>query len=500
MLSTMGTPTIRGVRGLSALPLLQVPPTTSSPSASTSLWPAQAGLMTCLVLACLVGEVSRPMDYLAALWPANALMLGLLLRKPALGQSVSTWLLAWMTLFVMDVLLGGTLFVAVVLNVANVLGVLTAWLFLRRQRPQVLHFQRQRSVSVLFAGCLLGAASCTLLGAWGSYIAFDVPLMRAAALWLSGEFFSYILLVPVMLAAPAGWFWHWRRPVLRWRWQKMWPLLALVASEGLSLLIGGPGAIAFLMPAMVWCAMTYRLFTVTLLNVLMCFGKAVGLVWGAVSFTPEHVMDAISYRTGLALLSLAPLAVACAYGLRLQALDRLHHAVNHDFLTGTLARRALIERGQKLLSRLKAEEQPVAVLMADLDHFKRVNDCYGHAQGDLVLQTFAAIAHEALRPEDLLGRMGGEEFVIVLPRTNLLQALSVGNRLCHLMRQHVFTVDNGTAFSSTVSVGLHAVSVIGPHDSLEQLLSKADTALYMAKNNGRDQVHQYGPVLASSSV
>lgn len=454
------------------------------------LWRAQAWLLLCIVLACLAGILSRPIGYVAALWPANAIMLGILLRNPSLGKALSTWPLSLAAFVLTDLATGSSLFLACSLNIANVIGVLCAWLYLHRQSPEVLTFQRQRSVGVLFIGCVLGAMGCTVTGAWAASLTFEMPLAPSAALWFSGEFYNFILFVPLFMAAPKGWVWQWPRHQRQWDARKLWPLAALVISEGLSLLIGGPGAIAFLMPAMVWCAMNYRVFSITVLNVLVCFGKTATIALGAYVFSPAHVMEATSYRTGLALLSLAPLTVACAYVLRMQALERLHHAVSHDFLTGVLARRALMELGQKLLSRLQEEGQSVAVLMADIDHFKHVNDRYGHAQGDAVLQTFASIAQNALRPDDLLGRMGGEEFAVVLPRTSPEQALAIGERLCELVRQHPFFTPPNTE-TVTVSIGLHAVTTLAPHTTLEQLLSKADEALYQAKNHGRDQVQSF---------
>ena len=471
------------------------------PAPTPPLWHTQLGLVACIFLACLLGILSRPLGFMAAFWPANAVMLGLLLRHPALGKSTATWLYSLATFIAADLLTGSSVFISLALNIANVTGVLAAWLFLQSKSPEVLHFQRQRSVLELFAGCVIGAVSCTLVGVWPASAAFNMPLQRSLALWLSGEFYNFILIVPVFLAAPKGWFWQWSYTSFKtWTPNKFLPLIALAVSEGLSVLIGGPGAIAFLMPAMVWCAMTYRVFPMTILTLLICLGKTAMLAVGGLSFALENVMEATSYRTGLAFLSLAPLAVACAYVLRLQVLNKLKHAVDHDDLTGALARRALMERGQKLLTRLKADKQPVAVLMADIDHFKHVNDRYGHAQGDMVLQEFALIAREALRPEDLLGRTGGEEFAIVLPRTNREQALLVAQRLCDRLHQHSFSLHGTGQMHITLSIGLHAVSAIGPQDSLNSLLFKADDALYTAKKNGRNQVRQYGPMLAPSII
>lgn len=467
-----------------------VQPNASTLSVTSPRWPLQLGLVVCICLACLVGFASRPMGYLAALWPANAIMLGILLRHPQLGRSGWTWVLALLAYMLTDWVSGSELFVVLTLNTANVMGVLGAWLFLSRQSPAVLGFQRQRSVLVLFVGSVIGAVVCTVFGALASSAAFGVPLLQSIALWLSGEFFSYILLLPMFMAAPRGWIWQWPRSAHK-ELPTPWPLVAVLISEVLSLVIGGPGAIAFLMPAMVWSAMTYSVQAITVLNVVICLGKTAILALGHFSFTPDHVMDAVSYRSGLAMLSLAPLAVACAYVLRMQTLQRLNHAVNHDFLTGVLARRALMERGQKLLTRLAQEGQSIAVLMVDMDHFKQINDRYGHAQGDAVLQAFALQAHKALRPEDLVGRMGGEEFAIVLPRTTHEQALRVAQRLCELMRQQVFQVNPQQEIRITVSIGLYAATESVPSDSLEALLSRADQALYRAKNSGRNQVQSY---------
>ncbi|MGN1056867.1 MAG: diguanylate cyclase, partial [Comamonas sp.] len=343
--------------------------------------------------------------------------------------------------------------------------------------------------------------ACTLVGAWPGSVAFDVPLWRSALLWLSTEFYNFVLLTPLFLAAPKGWLWHWPRETWpRMTMHHLLPLVALVGCEILSLTIGGPGAIAFIMPAMVWCAMTFGVFPTTVISLLVCFWKTATIAMGAFSFTPDHALDVTSYRTGLALLSLAPLAVACAYALRSQALQKLKYAVSHDFLTGTLSRRAFMERSQKLLSRLEEQGQPVAVLMLDIDHFKRVNDQYGHAQGDMVLQDFAALASGLLRADDLLGRMGGEEFAVLLPRTHRDQALIVAQRICEAAREHIFPTADSDKLHVTLSVGLHAVSIIGKNDSIEQLLTRADEALYQAKHGGRNQVRQYGPALAPSSV
>lgn len=482
-------------------------PTVSSPTprqaaASAPLWPRQVGLLLCVLVACLVGIFSRPLGFLAAFWPANALLLGVMLRHPRLGTAPSTWALAFAVYVITDMVTGSHWELAVLLNGANLLGVGVGWLYLRQHASDVLHFRRPRAVLHLFIGCVLASVSCMLVGAAPGSYAFGVPLWQSLVLWFSSEFYNYILILPVFLAAPDSWRALAQQGAQRLTWRTLAPAMLLLASEILSLLVPGPGAMAFIMPGMVWCAMRYGILPTAVLNLLVCTWKSASVVLlnAAFSFSPEHVMETTSYRTGLALLSLAPLAVACAYALRLEALEKLRYAVNHDYLTGTLTRRAVMERGQKLLTRMQSSGEALAVIMLDLDYFKRINDQFGHAQGDIVLQGFARLAQAQVRPEDVLGRMGGEEFALVLPRTNHAQALAIAQRLCAQMRQHAFALPSGQALYVSLSAGIHAVEPPTAGDTLEQLLSHADAALYQAKSAGRNQVVSSTPQSTQPSL
>jgi diguanylate cyclase (GGDEF)-like protein len=152
-----------------------------------------------------------------------------------------------------------------------------------------------------------------------------------------------------------------------------------------------------------------------------------------------------------------------------------------------LARGALLSQAGRLLHRLAAEGQSVAVLMLDIDHFKQVNDRHGHAAGDGVLSAFADLASSALRPEDLVGRLGGEEFAAVLPRTSLGDACQVAERLRARVAEEKFETPRGRLLEVTVSVGLvYLPDATGV--SIETLLARADEALYRAKALGRNRV------------
>lgn len=132
-------------------------------------------------------------------------------------------------------------------------------------------------------------------------------------------------------------------------------------------------------------------------------------------------------------------------------------------------------------SRRHSETHNLALLMLDLDHFKQVNDTFGHLAGDSVLSQMGEILREVLRKEDVPTRYGGEEFVVMAPATNLEQARIVGEKIRQAVQNHDF----GLKKNITISVGC---TVFQPGENLRSLLQRADDALYAAKNNGRNQV------------
>ena len=164
--------------------------------------------------------------------------------------------------------------------------------------------------------------------------------------------------------------------------------------------------------------------------------------------------------------------------------QQLHERASRDALTGVLNRGAIMEFLQQ---QLNAEQRPdLAVLMLDIDFFKKVNDNYGHVQGDLVLRTVAATINEHIRPNDRVGRYGGEEFLVVLRSIDDKQSLAVAERI----RQAVEACQIKAAeviIKVTISVGV-AILKSKQHSQLTELLENADKQLYLAKENGRNQV------------
>jgi len=156
-----------------------------------------------------------------------------------------------------------------------------------------------------------------------------------------------------------------------------------------------------------------------------------------------------------------------------------------DTLTGVMNRRKFNELAEHELMRVKRYKHGLSLMMLDIDHFKKVNDTYGHANGDRVLQEFCKVCNTNVRNTDVFARIGGEEFVILMPETKLQQAHSLAERICTAVENHTVII-NETEIKFTVSIGVTAWDEnIGVMSSL---LENADKALYKAKVDGRNRV------------
>lgn len=156
-----------------------------------------------------------------------------------------------------------------------------------------------------------------------------------------------------------------------------------------------------------------------------------------------------------------------------------------DPLTRTMNRRFMPSVLQREIALAQQNDNELCVLMLDIDHFKNINDTYGHQAGDAALVKIAEILNESIRSNDYLFRYGGEEFLIVLPETNIQNGIMISTRICNAVEQTPIVLPDRTVAHATVSIG---VAAYDGHPDYQFLLSEADEALYQAKEKGRNRV------------
>ncbi len=174
--------------------------------------------------------------------------------------------------------------------------------------------------------------------------------------------------------------------------------------------------------------------------------------------------------------------------------EELVEQATKDSLTGLANRRVYEDRIDSFLERAKRNKQPMTMASLDLDNFKKINDSLGHAQGDRVLAEVAMLLSETVRASDLLVRMGGDEFVVVLPNTDLSAAQKLANRICKAVRKLGFRTPNGEQLG--ISIGL---AQWNPRLSSAEWLQRADEVLYQAKADGRNRVCVEKPIAVSTT-
>ena len=336
---------------------------------------------------------------------------------------------------------------------------------------------------------LMRAASITLFGLYGSapdLISIDLAnalLFTAFAVtWTGARVFDGRPVEPVYLVTGAViWLLVCRLPVL----QDAVAARALVASGIIT-------AYTWLTAFEFWRGRSEQLVSRwPAIFMLFAHGALFLLRTPLVALLPWAPANDIYGSVWLTVLSFEALLFTISIAFILLAMAKERTELRHrtaamvDPLTGIANRRAFLQDASALAKRHKGTPRPTAVLLVDLDHFKSVNDRFGHAIGDRVLQIFADTARESVRSTDLVGRLGGEEFAAILCDTAAERAVAVAERLREGFAKVAQDVD-GRPVCATVSIGV--VHCDGPVLDVSELLAQADQALYFAKERGRNRV------------
>ena len=437
-----------------------------------------------VLLSSLIGIWTRPVGFLASFWPANALMLGILLRLPG-ATKLSGWLAGYGAFLIADLVTGSSLIRALLLNTANLVSVGAAYfLVLSRLPKDILRLKQPVSIMYIVWAATVGGIAAGIVGIVANWILFNGKALPAFTLWWASEIVNYVSILPILLSVPTWRNFSWFTKKDTNNIEHFLPAIAVIASCIIAYMVGGPGAIAFPVLALLWCALVYQVFTVALLT-LICSVFALLFISTINQYTMGIArLELVSIKLGAAVVAIAPIMISIVMNNRNQLLEELRYLSIHDSLTGILNRAGFYMEAELSLER---KDDSHAFIMIDIDHFKIINDSYGHAAGDEVIKQVAQTVKSCIRQQDCVGRMGGEEFAVCLKGCDLEYARDIAERIRKTIAHTELDIQQKYSIVVTVSIGLSFIDK-NSEKELDTVLNEADNALYQSKKKGRDRV------------
>jgi diguanylate cyclase (GGDEF)-like protein len=447
-----------------------------------------------VLICCLCGILSRPVTFLAYLWPANAVLLGLFLRFKHL-RILGGWLGAFSGYMLADLLTGNFLLLTFVLSLANLINVIISLFLIQYWKLNYRNYNQGFTFLYLFTICALGGCLASALFAITTVPYLSNTFMSTQRLgvdfgmWWAGEIVNCITILPIILFFPTlkevGKYFK-NIKLNQFHWTKLLPLIAIVLSVTFTHIFTGPGALLYPLAALTWAALSYPIFIVAVINSIVCLVTYHSLTYFYLSDSSSaYLSTTISVRIGLCMLGFTPLVLCIITSNRRELYKKVLYLANHDSLTNTINRRHLFEKGERYLS--EAKSHSVSLVMLDLDHFKRMNDQYGHHTGDLVLKHFSQLVEDNIRSNELFARVGGEEFLILMMNTTLQETQAIAERIRNKIELTPMQLPQGDLLFITTSIGITHQSL--PTElSLQNIINLADRALYRSKALGRNQI------------
>ena len=454
------------------------------------------GMIT--LVGAFIGIIGRPLAFLSIFWVANAVLLGLFLRFEVLNNP-GGWLGAFTAYMFADLTTGGTLLVTLCLSIANLLTPYITLILIRKFKVDYRHYNKGLTFVYLFFFSAFGGCLASALFAISTVPYLPNTFMSVERIWLdfgiwwSGELLNVICFLPVILSIP-----EWQTVQKFFREDifqninihKFLPIMSVIISVTATHFYVGPGAIMFPIAALVWTALTYHLFTVALINCLVCMIMHYSISGHYLAGSTENYFSTtISVRLGLFMLALGPLLSLSIINRNNQSIyKQISNLANYDSLTTAMNRRYFYQESETYLNPNQTEQtaKTISILLLDLDHFKKINDTHGHTAGDKVLEKFSLSIRTQIREQDLFGRIGGEEFAILLKNVSLEESATIAERICKLTSTTPIFIDAKKELSVSVSIGI-SHHKLPDKINIQELVERADTALYQAKTNGRNQ-------------
>jgi diguanylate cyclase (GGDEF)-like protein len=420
---------------------------------------------------------------MATVWAANAIVLAALLATPS-----ARWLpyvvAVWVAGFLANLIGGYPIIASAPFAAINVAEAALAATLTRQWVGGAPELERPLDLVKFVVSAIVASALSASLSAPFMAYATDHDIGRSWLSWFASDTLGLLVVTPVLFIAFA--MWMAKRSFLQGRSvAEATALFAMVAGLSLAVFAQDRWPLLFLLlPPVVLTTFRLRSAGATVAIVIIA---VIGSYFSTRSSGPIALMEGdladriYFFQFFLAATFLPALPVASVLDERDALAAIAERQAATDELTGTASRRAFLARLDGAAEAARIDGRPLAVALFDVDHFKAINDRHGHDVGDEVLRRVGGLALGVVRHDGLVGRLGGEEFAIIMPDTSLAEALAVCERLCTACR--ALGIEAGA--SVTISVG---VAVADPGATPRDVLKAADEAMYRAKRNGRNRV------------
>ena len=439
-----------------------------------------------------LGSLLPSHNLIPPLWPVPAVMLGLLLRFPQFVH-LWTWCSTIVALVAVQYLLGSPWMPALWMSIGVMVSIILGYVAFTQLGNQSKGLRTPVGILHLLLACMVASVVDGLLSAQLAYSLNAGSTSRNMLVWFGSSLVGYIAIVPIMMSLPAS-------TLQPSQWRETWQERNLGAKHSLPLIVAvacaiagwslkGHGGAVYAAPALLWCAIHYSIFTSALLTGLVGLGFFLGQTqgWLGPATSALKIGDLLTEQMGLVALMLAPPLVGGAMEAKRELEKRLRVLSDFDQLTRLPLRSAFLQWGQKLLQHRFLQRLPVSVIVFDVDQLQRINETYGHETGDKVLSTLGRHLQHSLRRQDCVGRLGGEEFGVILCSQTEQDAQQVIERICLRFALLPITLEHGETLHCSITAG--AVYAGRAPLSLASLLTQAQLAIRLAKQKGKGQWH-----------
>jgi diguanylate cyclase (GGDEF)-like protein len=475
-------------------------------SAATPLLERTSVLMTVIALGYLASAlgglaISRQAGNIATLWPPNGMLVAALLmaRRRRWREILIAGAIGSVAANVMN---GNNALTATSITIANLVEAFIAAAIISRQTRNHVLFQRSSDVVVLIVASVTAALVAGALSASSANLLAGAPFITTFVKWVLGDVLGLLVVMPIAVIAYDLFM---RGPDLMLaRSSRREAALILAGVLGVSVAVFSPDVppVQFLvMPTVLLASFRLGPLGAALSTVIVAVIGSVGTVIAAqagAGTADQITVSVFKFQLNLATLFLTALPIGAAMAQRSQLerdlteekerADRFAHEmaslVNVDDLTGLATRRHFLEQLDVMAAAARRADQPLTLAMIDIDHFKPINDQYGHAVGDAVLMAIGAACRTAVQGDEVIGRLGGEEFAMLMPLTDQETAYRIVDRLREAVAAIAIPAGKSGAVSVTISVGMAMFA----GQQIDRLLLDADQALYSAKKMGRNRI------------